>query len=257
MLATAAQEGAIQHNPALGVRYVPVHPVEGKPMVSLSADTVLAIIAVMPEQWRVFFSLLAESGCRVSELLGLRWENVHLGDDPTILVCEQWKDGKYKRLKTESSPARLPLSLQMAQWLVQVKPEDATGPVFPSRAGTPLNYSNLYNRVLQPALEKCGLPRMGFHPYRKACGSLLVNAGMDLKQVQQRLRHAQLATTLACYVEDVDLGRGAAEAMGGLLWGNRGTPNSRRHPQTRWSRTRRSPHCRAFPQTPATSATDS
>jgi integrase len=60
---------------------------------------------------------------------------------------------------------------------------------------------------------------VAFHSFRRACGSLLVNAGMDLKQVQQRLRHAELATTLACYVEEVDSGRSAADTMGGLLWG--------------------------------------
>jgi hypothetical protein len=52
---------------------------------------------------------------------------------------------------------------------------------------------------------------------------------MDLKQVQQRLRHAHLATTLACYVEEVDSGRTAADTMHGLLWGNRGDTE---HPQT-------------------------
>jgi hypothetical protein len=69
---------------------------------------------------------------------------------------------------------------------------------------------------------------VAFHSFRRACGSLLVNAGMDLKQVQQRLRHAQLATTLACYVEEVDSGRSAADD-GWAFWGNRGDTE---HPQT-------------------------
>jgi hypothetical protein len=38
---------------------------------------------------------------------------------------------------------------------------------------------------------------------------------MDLKQVQQRLRHADLSTTLAAYVEEVDTGRTAVDMMGG------------------------------------------
>jgi integrase len=111
-------------------------------------------------------------------------------------------------------------------------------PVFPSEAGTPLNQSNIYNRILHPALEAAGIAvkvgekwdyqGVGFHAFRRACGSLLVNAGMDLKQVQQRLRHAQLATTLASYVEEVDSGRNA-DTMGGLLWGH---PGATGHPQT-------------------------
>jgi len=61
--------------------------------------------------------------------------------------------------------------------------------------------------------EKWDYQGVGFHAFRRACGSLLVNAGVDLKQVQQRLRNAQLATTLASYVEEVDTGRGAADTM--------------------------------------------
>src|SRR5215207_1032834 len=135
----------------------------------------------------------------------------------------------------------------MAAWLAQVRPEGVSpdAPVFPSVSGTPLNQSNVYNRILHPALEAVGIAvkvgtddrgrdkwdyqGVGFHAFRRACGSLLVNAGMDLKQVQQRLRNAQLATTLASYVEEVDTGRGAADTMSDLLWGHRGDTD---HPQT-------------------------
>jgi len=164
-----------------------------------------------------------------------------LGDDPYIYICEQYRKGQYKRLKTEASKARLPLSATMATWLTHVRPDaaDPDAPVFPSEAGTPLNQSNVYNRVLRPALEVAGIAvkvgekwdyqGVGLHAFRRACGSLLVNAGMDLKQVQQRLRHAQLTTTLESYVEEVDSGRGAADTMGDLLWGHRGDTD---HPQT-------------------------
>jgi integrase len=240
MLATAAQDGAIKSNPAIGVRYVPARKVEKAKRRTLTADDVVSVIAAMPEAWQAFFSLLAESGCRVAELLGLRWRNVHLGDDPYIYVCEQFRKGRHKALKTEASKARVPLSTPMAQWLAGIRPEDVRddAPVFPSCTGTPLNYSNVYNRVLIPALQRAGVGHMeggrwdnegvAFHSFRRACGSLLVNAGMDLKQVQQRLRHAQLATTLACYVEEIDSGRTAADTMAGLLWGNRGDTE---HPQ--------------------------
>jgi integrase len=232
MLATAAQASHIPANPASGVRYVPSEKPVKRERRKLTADDELAIIAALPEQWQLFFSLLAESGVRIGELLGLRWRNVHLGDDPHVYICEQFRKGQYKALKTEASKARVPISAPMASWLSRVRPTSGEDtPVFPSAVGTPLNYSNVYNRVLQPALKACGLDGqgVGFHAFRRACGSLLVNAGLDLKQVQQRLRHAQLATTLSAYVEEVDSGRGAADAMGGLLWGH---PGATDHPQT-------------------------
>ena len=239
MLATAAQDGAISHNPALGVRYVPAPAIAERERLAqadrkrraLSADQVLAVIAAMPDQWHVFFSLLAETGCRVAELIGLRWENVHLGDSPHIYVCEQWKDGKYKRLKTDASEEPIPLSPPMAQWLGQMRPQDATGPVFPSMTGTPLNYSNLYNRVLLPACGAAGVqlpPRRAFHAFRDACASLIVESGGTVKDVQTRLRHAQLSTSMG-YVKESSDGHKTAATLGARLWGNGGATE---HPQT-------------------------
>jgi Phage integrase family len=248
----------IGSNPALGVRYVPARKAEKAKRRSLTADDVLDIIAAMPDQWQCFFSLLAESGCRVAELLGLRWANVHLRDDPYVYVCEQFRNGEYKALKTEASRARVPLSAPMAQRLSRVRPEAADdAPVFPSCTGTPLNYSNLYNRVLIPALQRAGIGHMqcgrwdnegvAFHAFRRACGSLLVSSG----SVTPNSRRPSPATWR----------RLTPVARQPTRWAGScgvtvGTPNTRRHPQTRRSRTAWSPHRRAFPQTPATSATD-
>jgi hypothetical protein len=73
--------------------------------------------------------------------------------------------------------------------------------VFASKTGTALNYSNVYHRVLQPALVKAGIAvqvgevkvrrrdgteearpvwdyqGVGFHAFRKACGSFLLHHG--------------------------------------------------------------------------------
>jgi integrase len=238
MLATAAQDGAISHNPALGVRYVPAPAIAERERLAqaerkrraLSADQVLAVIAAMPDQWHVFFSLLAETGCRVSELIGLRWENVHLGDEPHVYVCEQWKDGRHKRLKTDASEEPVPLSPPMAQWLGQMRPQDAAGPVFPSMTGTPLNYSNLYNRVLLPAADAAGVtlpPRRAFHAFRDACASLIIDSGGTVQDVKTRLRHAQLSTSMG-YVKETGDGHRTADTLGARLWGNAGATT---HPQ--------------------------
>jgi integrase len=70
-------------------------------------------------------------------------------------------DGLGVRLKTEGSERAVPLSPGMARALTDWKdttdyadPED---PVFASVVGTPLGYSNIYNRVLRPALKAAGL----------------------------------------------------------------------------------------------------
>lgn len=237
MLACAAQDGHIASNPATSVRYVPsdqakrAHP--RRKRRGLSAADVAKILEAMTERWRAFHMLLVQSGVRVGELLGLTWRNVHLGDDPHIMVVEQVYYGKRKRLKTDASAARVPLSQSMASWLADLRPSDVDldAPVFPSVTGTPLNYHNVYSRVLRPALIKSGIATnrgtddepdwdyqgVAFHAFRKACGSLLLAQGKNIKQVQGWLRHAQLTTTLNVYIHHVDSGLGSAEAWDEIL----------------------------------------
>jgi integrase len=174
----------------------------------------------MPEEWHAFFALLAQTGVRIGELLGLTWQHVHLGDDPHIMVAEQVCRGQRKRLKTDYSVGSVPLSPEMASWLAALRPQDVAGdaPVFPSKTGTPLVYANVYNRVLRPALVKAGIAvqtgtvtvrkrgkdvevpvweyqRVGLHAFRHACGTILYERGLTLAQIQHWLRHGQLATT--------------------------------------------------------------
>jgi integrase len=238
MFACAVEDGDLSSNPAAGVRYVPNeqakrdHPKRKRRQ--LTAADVAAILDVMDEQWRAFFMLLVQSGVRVGELLGLTWRNVHLGDDPHLTIEEQVYGGQRKRLKTDASRGRVPLSPAMAAWLTTLRGDAAAdSPVFPSTTGTPLNYHNVYSRILRPALRASGIALkvgethggedawdyqgVAFHAFRKACGSLLLAQGKNIKQVQGWLRHAQLTTTLNVYIHDVDDGLGSAAIWDEIL----------------------------------------
>src|SRR5579859_7051360 len=86
------------------------------------------------------------------------WVTVRVGPvTVTVRVGPETVTGK--RLKTDASMASVPLSPSMASWLTELRPPgvEANAPVLPSEAGGPLNYANVYNRVLRPALRKAGI----------------------------------------------------------------------------------------------------
>src|SRR5438067_1761256 len=120
MWACALEDGAVASNPVQQTRYIPspeAQRAHAKPEAKrLTATDVLAILNAMPEAWRAFFSLLAHSGVRVGELLGLTWANVHLGDDPHLSIVEQVYRGERTGPKW-GSVGKVPLSPGMAAWL--------------------------------------------------------------------------------------------------------------------------------------------
>ncbi len=73
-------------------------------------------------------------------------------------------------------------------------------PVFASKAGTPLDYTNTYPRVFKPAARRAGVPWAGFHTLRHTCATLLFRNGLNAKQVQHWLGHHSPAFTLDVYV---------------------------------------------------------
>ena len=101
---------------------------------------------------------------------------------------------------------------------------------------------HLYNRVLRPALRASGIAvqtdagwdyqGVAFHAFRKACGSLLLSQGKNLKQVQGWLRHSQLTTTLNAYIHETDDGLGGADVWDGVLGATWGQPGATAGPGT-------------------------
>lgn len=64
----------------------------------------------------------------------------------------------------------------------------------------PTRRSNFRQRVWRPAVEKAGLDaRLRFHDLRHTCASLLIEQGAHPKEIQARLGHSSITTTLDRY----------------------------------------------------------
>ena len=75
---------------------------------------------------------------------------------------------------------------------------------------TAINRSNLSSRVSKPTVRNLGLPWVSFKTFRHTCVLLLFDEGRNVRQVAERLGHADPAFTLRTYVHLLDDGLGDA-----------------------------------------------
>jgi integrase len=222
MFADAVGQGVLRSNPCAGVRVNgrrDDEDADGEPEAKAMTLAELArVMAELPPAWRLFFELLAKTGLRVSEALGLDWGDVDL-DRRVLRVRRQYYRGTEKQLKTRTGRRDLPLSPGLARGLRDARPtdpRDASGPVFRTATGTRYLDRNV-RRILDPAAERAGGPWVHFHSFRHTCASRLFDGGKNIKQVSRWLGHADEGFTLRTYVHLMDDGLGDAAFLDAAL----------------------------------------
>ena len=129
-------------------------------------------------------------GLRISEMVGLRAEDVN-GAEQIIRVRGK---GKKERLLPISKTA---LQAIRHYWTFLPEQPSGTSPVFLSetKKRSPMNPTMLQRR-LKSYLVRAGLdPSMTPHKLRHSYATHLLDAGADLRSVQELLGHAHLVTT--------------------------------------------------------------
>jgi integrase len=215
MLSTAVEDGVLRASPARDVRVGVRESQEAKEIRALTRAELSRLLAALPEQWRLLFELLAHSGLRISELIGLTWAHVEFGAKPRLLIRQQDCRGRVSSLlKTDGSRREIPLSTEMARRLWTKRGSSPLEQrVFLSPQGRHLSDGNLRRRVLKPACESAGVPWVTFHTFRHTCASLLFEGGKDVKQVAAWLGHKDPSLTLRRYISLMDSGVGDAEFL--------------------------------------------
>jgi len=236
----AVENGHVAANPALGLKInakartknaTTDGPERAK---ELTRVELAAVLAAIPEQHRLAFELMAHTGCRISEILGLDWGDITFDDPPMLRVQRQWYLGKLKPPKTAAGVRMLELPPTLASRLWKLG-ADAAGPVLCTRTGRRLSARNLA-RTLETAANLAGVPGVTHHTFRHTHGSMLLDEGWTIAEVAERLGHADPAITAAVYTHRMrdrrrelgfldDLG---AEATGGQQLGNATPANSRK-----------------------------
>jgi integrase/recombinase XerC len=191
------REGVVAVNPAELIqlprceKYIPV---------VLSADEMLALLQVKftedaaGRRDRAMIELFYSAGIRLSELTGLNLEDVRFQEG---LVLVRGK-GRKERIVPFGRQA-----LQAVQAYLQKRPQllrDGTGgkgeeALFLSTRGKRMNPRGVA-RVVERVVRQSGIGRkIGPHALRHTFATHLLDAGADLRSIQEMLGHKSLSTT--------------------------------------------------------------
>lgn len=200
VLGTAIEWGYLQENPALRVKLPAAAP--PREVRFLIPEQVGTLLTVLTEPVRTMVLLALLTGLRRSELFALRWKHVDL-DRGVLQIRDSVYEGRFGTPKTKSSIRDIPLSPIAVSALQKLKSIEPGALVFPSRKGTPLDPANVLKRVVYPACESVGLPKVGWHVFRHTHATLLSDLGEPLRLAQAQLGHSDLGTTLQVYTHAV------------------------------------------------------
>ena len=191
-------------SPCLGVAPFRIHTQRERYLSRSEARRLMQALERSERPEACALRLILLTGARKSEILRLRWENIHF--DLRMLTIPLSKSGK---------PRHIPLSHE-AVALLRAMPRVAGSPwLFPGHAaGKPLSDIYLFWNSLRCTL---GLKDVRIHDLRHTFASFLVNAGHSLYEVQKLLGHSDPRTTMRY----AHLGQAsllvAAETVSGLL----------------------------------------
>lgn len=185
------REGYIRENPAKLVNT----PKAQRPLPQfLSVDDVFLLvqqpksIGFLQTRDRAILELLYSSGLRVSEIAGLNMEDVNTREG---LVKVKGK-GKKERILPVGSKAVDAIKSYLVEKILLKRKDKA---LFLNNRGRPLSDRGV-RRIVVKYAKMIGIGgRIGPHTLRHTFASHLLQAGADLRVIQELLGHASLSTT--------------------------------------------------------------
>lgn len=160
-------------------------------------EEIKAIFEELPTEWiRDIFRTLLYTGMRKGELMHLQWKNVDLDRRLIHIRHQVIQNGQmiYK-IKTKSSARSIPMYEEVYQILKRQKVRGLHRDyVFVNSNGTPFRDDDLYNYI-KPRLQKLGI-KGSVHTFRHTYASLLIKAGVGLRELKELMGHSRIETTM-------------------------------------------------------------
>jgi integrase len=219
IMGSAVRYGYLVKNPVEGIRLPPDNKGrQCKPYLQPHVFDVLVQLIAEPYATMVYVAVY--TGLRISELIGLRWKNVH---EDSIRIEERYCRGDWGAPKSHASNATIAINKAVWERLQRlknltvqvragtgvrsyavVKSDGADDLVFQSLVkGGPMRDNNILVRHIKPAARKLGLDFVNWRCLRTSHATWLKLAGADVKDAQAQMRHSRASTTLDIYQQFV------------------------------------------------------
>ncbi|MCF7768993.1 site-specific integrase [Achromobacter pulmonis] len=196
---------------------IPSKKTRQHPAVYLEADDVRAILGKPDRRtldgWRDYTLLLFlyNCGARVSEVIGVRWNDLHLAAPRQVRLHGKGKKDRLLPLWRETADALYRLS-SMAKTREQQH-------VFLNRQGQPLTRDGvayiLHKHASAVTMERPALEHKTITPHvlRHSCAVALLQAGTDVTVIRDYLGHASIATTGRYITTNLQMKREAMQSF--------------------------------------------
>jgi integrase len=195
------------------LKFVPTSAMSDYVALVVKPEKAFEILMDMKQPERTLTLLISATGLRISEALGLKWEDIDCVRS-RINISRAYVGGVLGKPKSKASQAPVPLHPVLAAFLREWQQQTVySGPgdwVFASdrlNGKQPRSANMLVEDHLRPAAVRAGVikegekVRFGFHNLRHSLVTYLVNANVDPKTVQALARHSDVHTTLQLYAQ--------------------------------------------------------
>jgi len=205
ILRAAVEDGRLAKNPAVAARDA-LPKVAEREMRFLTHEQVDALSAAAGPQWAPLIRLMAYSGLRWGEAVGLRRGRCDLLAC-RIRVAEAVSEigGAMRIDKSKSEHSvrwvTIPpfIAAELASVLSRSEDADEDSLVFADTRGTPIRHSNFTNRVWKPAKAAGGAPGdLRIHDLRHTAAAFMIEAGAPMEMVRRQLGHSSITVTQRC-----------------------------------------------------------
>lgn len=235
VLGSAMKYGYIVSNPTAGLQLPREKRGKRRQKPFIRPEQFAALVELISEPYATMVFVAVYTGLRVSELVGLKWSDIH---EHSVTIDERYCRGDWGEPKSDASNTTIPVNTKVIERIhrlrtltVEVKAGRAIrryqlvksdGPddlVFQSvKSGQPMRDNNILVRHIKPAARKLEVPWVNWQVLRRSYATWLRIVGTDPRDRQSLMRHSRFTTTAEVYEQDLPESQlRAVEKLGTLV----------------------------------------